>query len=201
MRFDASAILSDGIGARLAVIAILSSQRSSAKRAVQRVDAKSTRTISRLIRLLRSVWRVRTLRSAPLSFASYSSSGAFCCSCTCIRSDQGTALLHIGFISGGSVGPSSSVNRRFASRAADQRFLALIDPANGSGFKIEWSGTDAYAVIVDDVNPHDAHAIIWRLNLQQLHGSPAAVVCRDGKSRSERKPMHKTAITLATSLD
>lgn len=93
------------------------------------------------------------------------------------------------------------MSRRFASRAVDQRFLVLIDSANGSAFRIEWSGTHTYAIIVDDVDPHDTDAIIWRLELQQHHGSPAAVVCRDRKSRSERKPMHKPAITLATFLD
>ena len=86
-------------------------------------------------------------------------------------------------------------------QAADQRFLALIDPANGGGFRIERSGTDAYSVIVDDVDPHGTYAIIWRLEMQQLRGSPSAVVCGDGKSGDQRKPMHKTAIPPATFSD
>jgi hypothetical protein len=93
------------------------------------------------------------------------------------------------------------VNRRFTLRTTDERFLALIDPANGSHLRIEGPGTDAYAVIVDDVDSHGTDAIIWRLELRQLHGSPVAVVCGDGKSRAERKPMHKTAITPTTFSD
>jgi hypothetical protein len=93
------------------------------------------------------------------------------------------------------------VNWRFDLRAADQRFLALIDPANGRGFRIERSGTDAYAVIVDYVDSHGTDPVIWRLKLQQLHGSPVAVLCGDGRSDGERKPMHKTAIPPATYSD
>ena len=93
------------------------------------------------------------------------------------------------------------MNRLFALRAADQRFLALIDPANGGGLRVERSGTDAYAVVVDDVDSHGTDAVIWRLELQQLHGSPVAVVRRDGRSDGERKPMHKTAIPPATFSD
>jgi hypothetical protein len=37
--------------------------------------------------------------------------------------------------------------------------------------------------------------------LQQLHGSPVAVLCGDGRSDGERKPMHKTAIPPATYSD
>ena len=43
------------------------------------------------------------------------------------------------------------MSRHLILRAADQRFLALIDPAKGGHFRIERPGTDAYAVIVDDV--------------------------------------------------
>ena len=93
------------------------------------------------------------------------------------------------------------MKRRFALRAAFQRFLVLIDPANGGRFRIEWSGTDAYPVIVDDVDSNGTDAIIWRLELQQLHGSPAAVVCGDGRSGGECQPMHKTAIPPATFSD
>jgi hypothetical protein len=89
------------------------------------------------------------------------------------------------------------MNRRFSLRTADQRFLALIDPANGDGFRIEWSGTDAYAVIVDDVDSWYGRHNPAALELQQLHGSPVAVVCGDGKSVGKRKAMHKTEISLA----
>jgi hypothetical protein len=64
-------------------------------------------------------------------------------------------------------------SRRTLRTASEQCFLALIDPADGRGFGVEWPGEHRQAVIVDDVDSRGANAVIWRFQLEQLHSFPA----------------------------
>lgn len=43
---------------------------------------------------------------------------------------------------------------------SEQYLLALIDPADGGGFGLEWSGTNTDTVVVDDVDSCGVDAII-----------------------------------------
>jgi hypothetical protein len=49
-------------------------------------------------------------------------------------------------------------------------------------------------LVIDDVDSRGGDTIVWRIELQQLHGFPVVVVCGDGGELSESAPMHKAEI-------
>ena len=72
--------------------------------------------------------------------------------------------------------------------------LALNDPGDGSHFGLKWSGEDAQAVIIDDVDTRAVNAIIWWLEFQQLHRLPALPWISGGYDPRLKWPKHESAI-------
>jgi hypothetical protein len=59
--------------------------------------------------------------------------------------------------------------RRVRRAVSEQSLLTLFEPIQCGGFRLKWPGENADAVIVDDVDSCALNAIVWRLEVQQLH--------------------------------